>query len=207
MTPFKKKLLVLRSLLIGKGFYDALAMMEFAQQFHTGFRKDGKTPEFQHQIEIALYVMTLPDLMFPQSVLATVFGHDLGEDYDVSLRDIHAIFTNTKLADMTTVAIELLTKQRNGVKKDETALFSEMAKNPIASIVKPSDRGHNQDSMVGVFTIDKQKLYIVETNTLILPMLKAAKRNFPTQTMAYENMKHLLVSQNKMITAIHEAHD
>jgi len=30
--------------------------MEFARSYHAGLRKDGITPEFEHQLSIALYV-------------------------------------------------------------------------------------------------------------------------------------------------------
>jgi hypothetical protein len=73
----------------------------------------------------------------------------------------------------------------------------------VASIVKPADRIDNQGSMVGVFTIEKQKSYIVETQEFILPALKEAKRRFPEQELAYENLKGMLSSQISLLQAVH----
>jgi hypothetical protein len=64
---------------------------------------------------------------------------------------------------------------------------------------------HNLQTMVGVFTFEKQKTYIVEVRVLFLPMLKAARRNFPQQVLAYENIKHVLLSQIELIEAMHVA--
>lgn len=44
----QKRLVSLRYWLIGRRYFTALEAMEFAAAHHTGFRKDGKTPEF-HQ--------------------------------------------------------------------------------------------------------------------------------------------------------------
>lgn len=61
--------------------------------------------------------------------------------------------------------------------------------------------------MVGVFKIEKQKAYIQEVFDLFLPMLKKARRLFPHQVNAYENIKHILQSQIELIQAIHQATD
>ena len=61
--------------------YDALL---FAADYHVGYRKDGTTPEFQHQLEIGHLIRTmLRGLMFPAETLAAVFLHDTPEDYGV----------------------------------------------------------------------------------------------------------------------------
>lgn len=72
-------------------------------------------------------------------------------------------------------------------------------------MVKGADRIHNQQSMVGVFTLDKQSAYISETKDLVLPMLKRARKRFTTQEAVYENEKLLLMNQNSLINNIHES--
>jgi hypothetical protein len=59
--------------------------------------------------------------------------------------------------------------------------------------------------MVGVFTIEKQRDYIQETQDYILPALKEARRRFPRQEPAYENIKHMLKSQIELLQAAHSA--
>lgn len=208
MTKFEKKLLTLRQQLVGARYHHALAALEFAIRFHTGVRKDGITPEFQHQVEIALFALTLPDLMYREEVIATIILHDVREDYDITDREIRDLFfQDNEFAARVARAVENMTKVFRGVKKDEAQLFEAMSQDPIASIAKGCDRMHNLQSMVGVFKLAKQKSYIQEVHDLFLPMLKKARRLFPHQVNAYENIKHILQSQIQLIEAVHQATD
>ena len=208
MTKFQKKLLTLRQQLVGARYHHALAALEFAHRFHTGLRRDNVTPEFQHQIEIALFALTLPDLMFRQEVIATIMLHDVREDYGVTAAEIRELFfEDPDFATRVDRAVENMTKEFRGVKKDEQALFDAMSQDPIASIAKGCDRMHNLQSMIGVFKLEKQKQYIGEVHNLFFPMLKKARRLFPHQVNAYENIKHILESQIQLIEAVHAATD
>src|SRR4051812_21004615 len=91
-TPAYNKLYIsLRYFLLGREFYMAADALQFASQYHIGTRKDGITPEFQHQIEITHYLRTLlPSMMFPEETLAAALLHDVPEDYGVP----HAVITN-----------------------------------------------------------------------------------------------------------------
>jgi (p)ppGpp synthase/HD superfamily hydrolase len=200
VTEYQKKLLTLRQQLVGARYHHALAALEFAHRYHTGLRKDGVTPEFQHQIEIALFALTLPDLMYRQEVIATIMLHDVREDYGVTAAEIRELFfEDPEFAERVDCAVENMTKEFRGVKKDEVALFEAMSKDPIASIAKGCDRIHNVSSMLGVFTVEKQKIYIQEVVDLFLPMLKRARRLFPHQVNAYENIKFVLQTQMDLI--------
>ena len=78
MTKFEKRKLVLRQQLIGAEMYDALVAMEFADHLTSGLtRKDLVTPSFDHEISIALYAMSLPDLRYREEIIATIMCHDL----------------------------------------------------------------------------------------------------------------------------------
>jgi (p)ppGpp synthase/HD superfamily hydrolase len=202
-----KKLAVLRQLLIGKGYFRALRALELAQSYHTGIRKDGVTPEFDHQLSIALYVITLPDLIYREATIAAVLLHDISEDYSVSRLEIINLFLpiDGEFAILVADGVEHVTKKYRGWVKDEDVLFEAMSEHPIASIVKPADRSHNLQTMVGVFTVEKQVAYIDFAEKRVLPMMKIARRKFPEQTMAYENMKHVIKGQIELIRSIHKA--
>jgi (p)ppGpp synthase/HD superfamily hydrolase len=210
----KKRLLVLRHLFVGAGFYEALAALEFASLHHVGTRKDGVTPEFDHQIQIALHAFTLPDLIHREATMATIMLHDVPEDYNVSSTEVRSIFSDRDFAIQVSEAVTLMTKTfrgrklytpddavRDGGLPTEAEFFDRMAENAIASIGKLCDRVHNMQSMVGVFTKAKQAGYVEEVERLFLPMLKAAKRKHPRQTLAYENLKWSLSSQVELIKA------
>ena len=189
-----KKIVTLRYWLLGRGFHIALRALEFAAKFHTGKRKDG-SPEFDHQVTIALYIRTLADLLeYPEETLAAVFLHDVCEDHDVGFDEIEAKF-GRRIRD----AVIRLTKIHRGVKIPPEVYFSNMAKDVIASVVKGADRMHNMQTMNAVFSESKQIEYIKETLDFILPMLKEARRSFTKQEPVYENVKLVLLTQIELI--------
>lgn len=197
-TDPPKAICAMRYWLHGKEFYTALKALEFASKYHTGVRKDGKTPEFHHQMSVALFVRTLEKgLLFPQETLSTAILHDVVEDYNVSLSDIQ-----TKFGAMTAEAVAALSKQIDGFKKSDRDYYNQIAHNPIASIVKGADRINNIQTMLGVFTADKQFSYIAESESLVTPMLKTARRLFPEQEASYENIKNMLVAQISILKGL-----
>lgn len=198
---YTKKLLTLRSNLTGARYFNALSALEFALRYHTGTRKDGVTPEFQHQVEIALYVLTLPDLQHREEAIATIFLHDVREDYGVSDGEIQELFNDLAFAGRVAHAVDCMTKEFRGVKRDEVEVFQAISQDAIASIAKGADRVHNLNSMLGVFTVKKQREYVDEVVVHFLPMLKRARRLFPHQVLAYENIKFVLETQIAMIRA------
>ena len=199
----QKREISLRYWLQGRGYFIALEAMDFAKGFHTGLRKDGVTPEFDHQISIAHFVRSLePSLMLPEETFATIFLHDVREDFDVSEGDI-----NTRFGSKVSHAVDCMTKTFRGVKRPAGEVFQRIGADPIASVAKGADRGHNHRSMVGVFSLEKQREYLAETEEHFLPMLKRARRAFPQQEPVYENIKHALTGEISLIKAIHAAMD
>lgn len=191
MNQYDKLRISLRYFLLGREYYMAADALEYAAKFHTGFRKDGVTPEFQHQIEIAHYIRTLlPSLMFPEDTIAAVLLHDVPEDYGVP----HAEIAN-RFGSKVGRAVFLMDKNSN-------ANFALIGEDPIASVAKGGDRTHNLQTMVGVFTREKQLKYIAEAQEKFLPMLKTARRLFPKQELAYENIKHVMTSQIELLEAL-----
>lgn len=195
LSNYEKLRISLRYFLIGKEYYDAAEALDYAAHFHNGFRKDGVTPEIQHQIEIAHYVRTLlPSLEHPAETLTAVILHDLPEDYDVVPHSI----IQEKYGPLVGQAVFLLDKNGKSTEK----YFSGIASNRIASIVKGGDRSNNLQSMIGVFSEDKQRSYIKEVEQHFFPMLKTARRAFVKQEAAYENIKHILQSQIDLLKAV-----
>lgn len=199
MDQHSKLFITIRYFLIGRKFTNALGALEFAAKFHDGTRKDKVTPEFHHQLGIAHYIRTLENhLVYPEETLAACFLHDVCEDYDVGFPEVEKLFGKA-VAE----AVQLLTKKHRKILKAPESYFADMAENNIASVVKGADRINNIQTMIGVFTREKQEKYIVETETQILPMLKVARRAFPTQEPAYENIKMILKNQIALIRAVH----
>lgn len=203
-SRYNKLRLHLRGWLQGRAeenpsYYVALKALEFAERYHTGTRKDGVTPEYQHQMEIAQYLRTQArSLLFPAETIAAAILHDIMEDYDIPMAVMVAEF-GERVAN----AVWKLTKVHCGVKKSLEEYFREIATCPIASAVKGADRVNNLQSMLGVFTATKQKSYAQEVRDYFLPMLKLARRRFAEQEAVYENLKMMLTSQLEMLAAVH----
>ena len=137
--------------------------------------------------------------MFPEETLATIWLHDVVEDCGVTISEIEKMF-GARIA----FSVELMTNQVSGVKKPLDKYYSAMIADPIASLAKGIDRMHNHQSMNGVFSITKQKSYIEESETYIFPMLKAARKTFPEQESAYQNIRHILQIQIELVRAMIE---
>lgn len=190
----------MRAWLLGKEFYNAVRALEFAAKYHVGIRKDGVTPEFHHQISIAHYLRTLPNLRNQEDVLVVAFLHDLVEDYDVPPDTIRAQF-----GEQVCSAVVLLSKKYMGQVKPTEEYYRAMRGNPLASICKGADRIHNFQTMPSVFSCEKQLRYIGECEAHILPMLAEARNQFPDQELAYENIKHALKGQIELIKLVIKA--
>ena len=199
----KKQLAVMRGWLEGKGYYVAANALELVRGLEQGTRKDGVTPKFDHQLSVARFLSTLtPHFLYPEEVIAAAFLHDLLEDHgDVWTREKLEMQFGTQIAD----AVWRLSKKSDGLVKDYERYFRDMGECPIASIVKLTDRAHNLQTMQGVFTFEKQARYADEVADWFHPMLRVARRKFPRQYPAYENLKILLRCQTRLIRRIHEA--
>jgi (p)ppGpp synthase/HD superfamily hydrolase len=197
LERYQKLSITLKSYLKGKGYHKALEAFEFAKERHPGFRKDGKTPNFQHQIEICLFLITLKEIEFEEETIIAGLLHDVREDADVEHIVIKKLF-GKRVAD----AVEKLTKEFNGIKKDTQEYFNQIALCPIASLVKLADRIHNVSSMVGVFTIPKQDHYVFEIKEYFFPLIKKARNNFPQQHMSYHAMGTFLKNMCKTVEAV-----
>lgn len=195
-TAYAKQVSSMRYWLLGKDYHMALRAFEFAQQHHVGMRKDKTSPEFSHQMFIANYARTLlPSLMHPEETLAAIFLHDICEDYDVGYAEIERMF-----GPLVRKAVEALTKKKDGVRIPDEVYYERMAEDPIASIGKAIDRAHNIFTMGAAgWSAGKQEEYLGDVFTLLLPMMKKARRTFSQQEPAYENVKTLLLVQAKHI--------
>lgn len=198
---FHKLYISLKFRLFGLGYYKALEALETCKAIHCGFRKDGITPEFQHQLEIAHYLMTLKGVEDLEKVIIVALYHDADEDHP------HAIPTGT-LESLGKKLMAGIRKLNKHTFQSEADYFEANSKDPITSLVKGADRVNNFQSMSrGKFSIEKQKKYAHEVVTYFLPMLKAARRNFPRQMDAYYNIENMLKSQLELVTLYINAHE
>lgn len=199
----RKQLAVMRGWLEGRQYFVAAKALEVCRQVEEGYRKDKETPKFHHQLSVTRLIATLaPHLKHPEATIAVAFLHDILEDHgDIWPRERLEREFGKLIAD----AVWLLSKKAPGLTKDKGMYFGEMAACPIASIVKLSDRNHNLQTMQGVFTYEKQEAYIQEVEQWFYPLIKTARRTYPQQYGAYENLKIILRCQTRLIRQIHKA--
>lgn len=192
-----KHLIAMRGMLHGLSYFVALDAMELIKNLEQGFRKDGKTPKFDHQLSIARVIATLiPHLLFPEETIACCFLHDLLEDHPEWTFEMLEVRFGRRIAN----AVWALSKKNNGLVKSPERYYGDLGDCPIASIVKIGDRLHNQLTMKGVFTPEKQQAYLKETAEHIFPMIRKARRKFPKQFSAYENLKFFLKVEEELLT-------
>lgn len=206
-VSYERSRTALRAWLSGRGYHDAMLAMEIAEQYHSGLRKDG-APEFSHQVAQAHIMVALePHMMEPELTFITVFLHDTVEDYG-TVAEAHPLppFTledvTRRFGDRAGRAVDRVSKVVDGNKKSPEAYFEAMSKDPVASLVKGTDRIHNHQTMHGAFSPEKRDIQLTETEDHILPMLKRARKNFPKQQPAYELLKIMLHSQMDLIRSM-----
>lgn len=184
----------------GKGYFRALEAMNIAIDTHTGFRKDGVTPEIHHQISLAGYLKTLTGgLIEEEDSHALAWLHDVQEDYP----HVYGALSTGSIAMRYVLTGEAQALNKNLFPNKE-AYYKELVRFPTTSIVKGVDRIHNFQTMPGVFTVEKQISYIAEGETYVIPMLKQAIKNHPEQTNAYYNVIHMLRTQIELLRITHE---
>jgi (p)ppGpp synthase/HD superfamily hydrolase len=201
MASYEMRKAALRNFLAGRNYHNAVRAMTFAELYHKGLRKDGVTPEFMHQVIVTHHVLTLEAwLIHKEDTIVSAILHDVPEDYGVEFEDI-----TRRFGPLVGQAVKRMTKKKNGVARSTEEYYDGMSEDPIASIGKGADRAHNFQSMIGVFSPEKQVAYIEEAETYLIPMMKKAMRRFPEQEMAYHNILHHLYGQIDLLRAVHAA--
>jgi (p)ppGpp synthase/HD superfamily hydrolase len=191
-TDHPKLRLILHSQILGLAqnddqYYVTLAAFDYAEKHHTGLRKDGVTPEFNHQLNILGFMYTqIKNIQQPWLVLAVILLHDTLEDNNELEDEIIALFPDVY------PFVNRISKVRRGQKLKNADYYAPMASCPVCSLAKGADRLHNLTTMVGVIKLDKLQEAIDETEEFVLPMLKLAKQSARKQTSAYELIKSLI---------------
>jgi (p)ppGpp synthase/HD superfamily hydrolase len=201
---FDKLDLTLKYYLHGARYPFAIKAYHLAKQYHNGTRKDGITPEVQHQLEIALFIITLR-LNPAYEELAIVYAllHDILEDFDDVTPERLAIDFGEDVVD----DLRLISKKVQGIKTyhHDDQYYKRMAKVPLIALVKGVDRIHNLQSMIGVFNTEKQETYVSTAERHFLPMLKEAAKIDEGLFFSFQNVRTVLKCQIKLIREVIEA--
>lgn len=200
---FEKVKIAVRYRLQGMGYIKALESMYFAESLHTGIRKDGQH-EFSHQISQVAFALTMHEkFKYPEETICVIFLHDVCEDKGIGFDIIQ-----NKFGDIVKEGVRKMSKKffEDGLLKklDDDVYYERLSKSEIGSIAKAIDRWHNISTMLGGFSIDKQKDYIQHTIDSVLPMTKKARKRFPFQSDVYETMKLTINGLIILYKALHD---
>lgn len=195
LERFCKLRISLKYYLHGAKYHTALKAFTFVQSLAVGTRKDGITPEFQHQIEIALYITTLKGIIDEERAITVALLHDVREDYDIEMEYLIDNFGMDIAND-----VELLTKKFKGIEKTKEQYFAKLLSSVYAALVKGVDRIHNVQSMQNVFTDEKKQQYLQEVTQYFQPMLKESSKIYPNQFLAFMNIRTMLKYQYDLIS-------
>jgi (p)ppGpp synthase/HD superfamily hydrolase len=121
------------------------------------------------------------------------------EDKNVSLREIESIF-GSEVAD----SVDVVSKEELGIKRDLTSYLPNAFDHEHGSVLKLADRNDNISTMVGVFKPERLERYFKETRDEYLPLIRRARRRFPSQEAVYENYKMQIQNQLNLIGYIIE---
>lgn len=184
---FDEKYKALRHCLDGAQCYRSIRVLNDLMKIHDGTRKDGVTPSFQHQIEIAFVLYNCRQFFREKDldkIIALALLHDTPEDKGMSYREV-----GERYGKDLPHALERLTKELNGEKKSTDVYYAEMLDDLYACIVKPADRWHNLRSMVAGLPDDRLAGYIQETREHVFPMLDQARKTYPRYEGYFRLMK------------------
>jgi len=209
---FGKKFTYLKASLENKEYFSALRALHFARKITTGTRKDGVTPEFMHQVEMACIAQTLSrGMIYPEQVFSAIFLHDTREDKGIGQAEIEALFDA-----QTSKAVDLLTyKDRTGMNLPNDVYYPRIAQDPVASVVKGCDGVHNMRTMMSpfdepinvakpTFTLERQKQRIADCEAYWFPMMREAREIFASQRSVYQNLIMIMKMQIHYLRAIHD---
>lgn len=151
------------------GFKQTLAALPLMREKHEGVDRDGSdVPYYVHPLTLACHAMAMG--IMDDDVLAAALLHDVIEDTDTSLEDL-------PVGDRVREAVKLVSHNTytGDKEKNKPVYYGNIAKNPLASLIKCMDRCNNISSMATGFTKGKMIKYVKQTEEYVMPLLDVVK--------------------------------
>lgn len=184
MADRSKSYIYLKGFANGCSMHNTLKALHVAEKFHKDqFRNDGE-PYINHPLRVANELINLG--IKDDAIVAAALLHDILEDCEFEYGGKELV-TQYHLEQEVLDVIRLLTKHK-GVNADE--YYKTILSDKRSAIIKISDRCHNISTMVGVFTIERMKKYLKETEEYVLPLCSNVKDLYPEYSNAATVMKY-----------------
>ena len=167
-----KEALFLMGWLKGLGMQMATKAIYFMAEAHKGQKRDDGRDYAEHPTRIARMLLSLG--VRDEATVIAALHHDTVEDGRTTLQTIRE-----KFGDDVALLVDLLTKNKNMSAEEYQR---NLRRDKRAVLIKAADRLCNVEDMVDVFTSERLARYIKETEDVIIPMMKWARREFPEYT-------------------------
>lgn len=158
----------------GADFNESLRALTYAREKHAGqYRKGNGLPYIVHPLEMACYAVALG--IHDDKTLAIILLHDVCEDCGIRVCDLP--FSEGVKNGVRYLTLEYSDDEDKLVTKKR--YFKSLLNCREALIVKGLDRYMNLSQMLGVFDNNRIAKNVVETDELLLPILKEGKERWP----------------------------
>ena len=172
------------------GLTQTLAALPFMRRQHEGQLRSGMAgiPYAVHPLTLACHAMAMG--LMEDDVIAAALLHDVVEDTGAKPQEL-------PVGERVKEAVCLLSYNTyEGSKKEiKPVYYANIAKNPLAALVKCMDRCNNLACMADGFTKRKMVSYVLQTEEYVLPLLDVIR-----EVPKYNNAAWLLRYQ--MITML-----
>lgn len=138
--------------------------VDFAEHCHEGQKRVSGANYIVHPVSVCRILLHLG--ISDDDILASAILHDVMEDKDVGGGELHKMF-----GDTVTNLVELNTR-RKGESFEESCRRTSQDIRAVMS--KAADRTHNLSDVIRVFSHERLRRYITETESCILPMIRKA---------------------------------
>lgn len=166
----------LRPFLIGAGMKQSVRALGYMMRHHAGQKRDNGLPYVVHPMSMASHVLSMIyDENITDELISILFLHDVCEDCKVPVNEL-------PFAEEIRIGVDSMSLIRFD---DETKLelkkrfYNELPYCKNAVIGKGFDRYDNLKTMGTVFSVDKIRKNVTETDRLLLPALKKGEELWP----------------------------
>ena len=166
-----------------QGMTQTLAALPFMREKHKGvMRKDktGSAPYAVHPLTLACHAWAMG--ITDDDVLAAALLHDVVEDTETKPEEL-------PVGKRVREAVCLVSYNTYVGSREEVnpVLYANIAKSPLAALIKCLDRCHNLACMADAFSRKRMAAYVTETEKYVMPLLDVLKA-----TPEYNNAAWLL---------------
>lgn len=168
-------ILYMKGVFTGAGFQESLRALGYMQEHHAADKRRDGQPYIVHPLRMANFAISINDSNITDSLVATLLLHDVVEETNVTIQELpFASIIRNGVKYMSLIRFDDESKYEH-----KRRYYNELLESKEASICKGIDRFDNLSTMSASFTEEKIRKNVVETDQMLLPMLKAAANKWP----------------------------